>query len=108
MPEAALDKLLSEHRDIGRFDVVIADEVQGLLYASYFDVLDLILQGGLVNGSWQMFGDFERQMLYGQDRDQANELLHTRLGTFAKGTLRVNCRNTPHSGAFSISWASLP
>lgn len=48
-----------------------------------------------------MFGDFERQMLYGQDRDQAEELIRKRCGTFARGSLRVNCRNTPRVATLS-------
>ena len=59
--------------------------------------MDLVLQGGLAGGRWLMFGDFERQMLYGQDRNQVDELIRKRFGSFAKCSLRVNCRNTPRS-----------
>lgn len=41
LPEAALSKLLDGHRDVGRFDLVVADEVQDLLHPPYLDVLDL-------------------------------------------------------------------
>jgi len=101
LPEAAMAKLLDGHRDAGRFDLVIADEVQDLLHPPYLDVLELILKGGLSGGSWRMFGDFERQMLYGQDRDQVEKLIRERLGTIAKGSLRVNCRNTPRVATLS-------
>ncbi len=101
LPDAAMSKLLDGHRDTGRIDLVIADEVQDLLHPSYLDVLELVLKGRLANGSWRMFGDFERQMLYGQDRDQAEELLRKRCGTFAKGSLRMNCRNTPRVATLS-------
>jgi ATP:corrinoid adenosyltransferase len=101
LPEAAMSRLLGRHQDSGRFDLVIADEVQDLLHPPYLDVLELVLKGGLVGGSWRMFGDFERQMLYGQDRDQVEELIRKRLGTFARGSLRVNCRNTPRVAALS-------
>lgn len=101
LPNAAISKLLDGHRDAGRFDVVIADEVQDLLHPQYLDVLELVLNGGLEDGSWRMFGDFERQMLYGQDRDQTEELLRKRCGTFARGSLRVNCRNTPRVATLS-------
>ena len=80
---------------------MIVDEVQDLLHPSYLDVLELVLKGGLKGGAWRLFGDFEQQMLYGQDRDQADELLRTRLGSFAKGSLRVNCRNTPRIATLS-------
>jgi ATP:corrinoid adenosyltransferase len=101
LPDAALSKLLDGHRDAGRFDMVIADEVQDLLHPPYLDVLELVLKGGLSVGSWLMFGDFERQMLYGQDRDEVEELIRKRLGTYARGSLRVNCRNTPRVATLS-------
>lgn len=101
LPDAAMSKLLDGHRDADRFDLVIADEVQDLLNPTYLDVLELVLKGGLAGGSWRMFGDFERQMLYGQNRDQAEELLRKRCGTFARGSLRVNCRNTPRVATLS-------
>lgn len=101
LPEAAVSKLLDGHRDAGRFDMVIADEVQDLLHSPYLDVMELVLNGGLAGGSWRMFGDFERQVLYGQDRDQAEELIRKRCGTIARGALRVNCRNTPRVATLS-------
>jgi superfamily I DNA/RNA helicase len=48
-----------------------------------------------------MFGDFERQMLYGQDREQAEALIRLKCGNFATGSLRVNCRNTPRIATLS-------
>ena len=101
LPEAAISKLLSGHTDASRFDVVIADEIQDLLAPSYLDVMDLVLHGGLAGGNWLMFGDFERQMLYEQDRDQAEEMMRARFGSFAKCSLRVNCRNTPRVATLS-------
>lgn len=101
LPEAAMAKLLDGHRDTGRFDMVIADEVQDLLLPPYLDVLELVLKGGISGGSWRMFGDFERQMLYGQDRHQVEDLIRKRCGTIARGSLRVNCRNTPRVATLS-------
>lgn len=101
LPDTAMSRLLEGHRDSGWFDVVIADEVQDLLHLPYLDVLELVLKGGLAGGAWRMLGDFERQMLYGQDREQAEELIRKRLGTFARGSLRVNCRNTPRVATLS-------
>jgi hypothetical protein len=101
LPEAAVSNLLNGHADAARFDIVVVDEVQDLLSVPYLDVLDLVLQGGLAAGHWLLFGDFERQMLYGQDRDRAEELLRTRFGSFARCSLRVNCRNTPRVATLS-------
>lgn len=101
VPEAALSRLLNSHDEIEKFDVVVVDEIQDLVYEPYLNVLDLVLKGGLINGSWRIFGDFERQVLYGQSREQIDNLLKMRLGSFAKGALRINCRNTPRIAAIS-------
>jgi DNA polymerase III delta prime subunit len=101
LPDAAIAKLLDEPTGEARFDLLVVDELQDLFNSSYLDVLDLLLKGGLAAGNWMLFGDFERQMLYGQDRDLAEELRSTRLGEFARCSLRVNCRNTPRVAALS-------
>jgi ATP:corrinoid adenosyltransferase len=101
LPEAAISKLLNGHTDTSHYEVIVADEVQDLLAAPYLDVMDLVLQGGLAGGHWLMFGDLERQMLYGQDRNQVDELIRARFGSFAKCSLRVNCRNTPRVATLS-------
>lgn len=101
LPDAVACKLLDGHGDSARFDLIIADEVQDLLTPSYLDVLDLVLKGGLAEGRWMMFGDFERQVLYGQDRNLAEELIRARLRSFARCSLRVNCRNTPRVATLS-------
>jgi hypothetical protein len=101
LPEAAISNLLGGHADMARFDTIIADEIQDLLSPQYLDAMDLVLQGGLAGGHWLLFGDFERQMLYGQDRQQADELFRARLGTFARCSLRINCRNTPRVATLS-------
>lgn len=101
LPDAAIAKLLDEHIGDGLFDILVVDEIQDLISPSYLDVFDLVLKGGLAAGSWMLFGDFERQMLYGRDREAAEELLRARLGASAKCSLRVNCRNTPRVAALS-------
>jgi hypothetical protein len=99
LPDAAIAKLLDERS--AQFDILVVDELQDLLSPTYLDVFDLVLKGGLPAGNWLLFGDFERQMLYGQNRDLGEELLRTRLGTFARCSLRVNCRNTPRVATLS-------
>jgi hypothetical protein len=101
LPDAAIAKLLDEHTAAGRFDILVVDEIQDLISPSYLDVFDLALKGGVAAGNWMLFGDFERQMLYGQDRHAAEELLRARLGAFARCSLRVNCRNTPRVATLS-------
>ena len=99
LPELAVAKLLSENRTTCRFDTLIVDEVQDILRPQYLDLLDLVLEGGLVSGNWLMFGDFERQMLYGQSVGEIEELIQSRLRGFSRFSLRVNCRNTPRIAA---------
>lgn len=101
LPEAAVAQLLGNHPDTGKYGMIVADEVQDLLAPPYLDVLDLVLQGGLAAGRWLMFGDFERQMLYGQDQALTQELLRARFGAFARCSLRVNCRNSPRVAELS-------
>ncbi|MFG1495174.1 NERD domain-containing protein [Saccharospirillum sp. HFRX-1] len=101
LPDAAVAKLLESNSAEAQFDVLIVDELQDLLNYSYLDVFDLTLKGSLKQGSWMFFGDFERQMLYGQDRDLIDRLFRERLGTFARFSLRVNCRNTPRIATLS-------
>ena len=101
LPDNAAIRLLDGHVDVGRFNTLIVDEIQDLLEPAFLDILDIVLQGGLNAGRWMMFGDFERQMLYGQDRNRMEELLRARLGSFPRCSLRVNCRNTPRIAALS-------
>jgi hypothetical protein len=101
LPDNASMRLLEGHPDLGRFDSLIVDEFQDLLEPAFLDILDIVLRGGLNSGRWLMFGDFERQMLYGQNRNLIEELLRTRLGSFPRCSLRINCRNTPRIATIS-------
>ncbi|MEK6259921.1 MAG: AAA family ATPase [Planctomycetota bacterium] len=101
LPEKTLLRLLDGHSDLARFDTIIVDEFQDLAEPAFLDVLDLVVQGGLNGGRCLMFGDFERQMLYSQNRIETDEMLRTRLGAFARCSLRVNCRNTPRIATLS-------
>jgi superfamily I DNA/RNA helicase len=53
--------------------------------------LDQILKGGLSKGRWIMFGDFERQSIYGDANDWR---AFARDNNASVRTLRINCRNT--------------
>jgi hypothetical protein len=77
------------------FDRIIVDEVQDLLQPQYLKVLDVCLSGGLAQGHWDMFGDFNRQAIYTEDMSlhKAVALLQN-YAAFAICRLIVNCRNT--------------
>lgn len=105
LPDLALDVLLDGQGSY--FDVLIVDEAQDLLSRpAYLDVLDASLIGGLAGGRWLMFGDFERQMLYGEGED-GRPHLRQRCPHFAHPTLGHNCRNTPQIGVAASRLAGL-
>lgn len=96
LPELAIDKLLvSINDETFTYDLLVIDEAQDLITEPYLDFLDLSLNGGLDQGQWLMFGDFEQQMIYGTSANIVYTLLAGRLGLAARYFLRTNCRNTP-------------
>lgn len=98
VPNAALAAIL-DGKD-PNLDLIVLDEAQDLMRDEVLDVIDLSLKGGLTTGLWRLFGDFERQALYG-----SNVSLDAFLDGRAPGTpihsLRVNCRNTPRIAALT-------
>lgn len=91
LPSLALD-YLAEHPV--KFDKIIIDEAQDLLYGNYLFVIDALLNGGLKKGEWFFFGDFDYQTIYcrGTSYDGLYELLENE-ANFATFQLTVNCRN---------------
>lgn len=77
------------------FDLLVIDETQDILSPAYLDFLDLCLSRGLRTGRWLMFGDFELQMIYGEQASEVRELLDHRFGHVPRYSLRYNCRHTP-------------
>lgn len=94
LPHLALDRLL-EAQGAAPFDLLLVDEAQDLLDHRYLDVLDLSLAGGLSGGQWRLFGDFERQSIYGSSAASLGAFLEHRGGGIPVYALRTNCRNTP-------------
>jgi len=64
LPEQAASRLMDHGPAGGLYDVIVMDEAQDLSGEMVLDVLDLSLAGGLKDGCWYAFGDFERQALY--------------------------------------------
>lgn len=100
LPEIALQRLIEDGRDDLQFDELILDEAQDLLVPEYLDFLDWSLKGGLAAGRWRMFGDFERQAIYGREDDCIEKHLFPRTGNTPVYSLRENCRNTPRIAEF--------
>ncbi|QOD93533.1 NERD domain-containing protein [Chryseoglobus sp. 28M-23] len=95
LPELALEGLAESSADeVG--DFLIVDEIQDISTDTYLDFLDLLVKGGLRDGRVLMFGDFERQAIYG--REGAREVLRSRAPHLASFRLSENCRNLPRIG----------
>lgn len=82
----------------GKFDKLIIDEGQDLIREEYLGLFDSMLIGGLANGNWEIYGDFERQAIFAQlSKSEMLDLLKT-FGHHSKHLLRINCRNTKEIG----------
>lgn len=94
------------------YDVLVVDEAQDLLRPGVLDCSSAWLTGGLAGGRWAIFGDFQRQAIFGsRSADQMKGLLFERAPHFASGRLRQNCRNTRSIGeetALLSGFDSLP
>lgn len=94
------------------YDVLVVDEAQDLLRPGVLDCSSAWLTGGLAGGRWAIFGDFQRQAIFGsRSADQMKELLLERAPHFANGRLKQNCRNTRNIGeetALLSGFDSLP
>lgn len=81
-----------------KFDHLIIDEGQDLITPEYLDLFDSMLLGGLNEGRWELYGDFERQAIYAQvSRKVMFDLLNKR-GPYSNFLLTTNCRNTKQIG----------
>lgn len=98
LPEAAVNRLLEG--DLLPYDLLVIDEAQDLFQDNYLDVFELLLKGGLKDGRWRMFGDFEQQAIYGQSPLLISEVIKNRAPATARFLLRKNCRNTPRIASF--------
>jgi len=94
------------------YDVLVVDEAQDLLRPGVLDCFSAWLTGGLAGGRWAIFGDFQRQAIFGSlSADQMKVLLLERAQHIAYGRLRQNCRNTRSIGeetALLSGFDSLP
>ena len=97
------------------FDYLIIDEAQNLCDKIFLKLMNALLKGGLVEGSWAMFGDFTNQNIVASRlTEDFNEGLPWTNGVkksledFSKDLswtnyqLKINCRNT-HEIAATIA-----
>ncbi|MFN8244917.1 MAG: NERD domain-containing protein [Ferruginibacter sp.] len=87
------------HKGIyNKFDKIIIDEGQDLIREEYLSLFDSMLKGGLVNGNWEIFGDFERQAIYSQLSEKEMLDLVKNYSSYSRHLLTINCRNTKQIG----------
>jgi len=81
-----------------KFEKLIIDEGQDIIRKEYLLLFDSMLHGGLQNGNWEIYGDFERQAIYAQlSRAEMLDLLKIS-GQYSNFLLKINCRNTKQVG----------
>ena len=106
LPEICLNKLTAPGMPTGFLDLLVLDEAQDLFHKAYLDIFALLLKGGLTDGRWQIFGDFERQDIYSQGANPNKK--NCKKTWFFKDimrekcalkTLSENCRNTQEISA---------
>lgn len=91
----------------GVFDYLIIDEAQNLCDQIFLKLMNVLLKGGLVEGSWAMFGDFTNQNIVSPrlTKDDREKKVLKAFGKdlhWTKHKLTVNCRNT-HEIATTIT-----
>lgn len=94
LPDLALEALLNGAEPPS--DFLIVDELQDIARTPFFDVLDMMVSGGLDGGRLLLFGDFERQAIF--DVPDGRSLLRQRAPQLTTRRLTENCRNLPRIG----------
>jgi DNA polymerase III delta prime subunit len=98
LPQLAVEKL---HKDASKswlYDKLIVDEAQDILAPRFIDCLDLMLAGGLLGGSFYLFGDFENQTIVSQDVLSVGDFRVGVVPDLSIYRLNENCRNRPRVG----------
>ncbi|SDU50317.1 nuclease-related domain-containing DEAD/DEAH box helicase [Desulfobacula phenolica] len=102
LPSAAIEKLIrAEKAECWEYDYLVMDEAQDMLRENYIDFLDLLLQNGLKNGTWNFFGDFENQRIYSASKMDLDGFISRNCRNTSVYTLGINCRNTPRIAAYA-------
>jgi hypothetical protein len=104
LPSRATERLL-ESKPI--YDILIVDETQDVAQEAYLKAMDGLLTGGLGQGQWRMFADFERQSLYTSTPKEALRQIFARAANVARFRLRRNCRNTPRIAEYIVRLGGL-
>jgi DNA polymerase III delta prime subunit len=99
--EEAGPNSLTDESDFKKYDALVIDEAQDLFTPKYLPWIDFMLKGGLTEGEWYAFGDFESQNLYSTGNDL--DFLKSYSPTLSRFRLKHNCRNLPLIGHLTYS-----
>lgn len=93
-----LVKTIYDKEIASKFDKIILDEGQDLIREEYLSLFDSMLNEGMSNGNWEIYGDFEKQAIYSQlQKNKMFDLLDF-YGNYSNFLLQINCRNTKQIG----------
>ena len=109
--EQVIDHMVGAPEQKGIFDYLVVDEAQNLCAQVFLRLMDKLLKGGLVNGKWSMFGDFDNQDITSAHlTNKATDILRNFLNEkcekdrlkeeeasedyWEEEELKINCRNT--------------
>lgn len=81
-----------------KFDRIIIDEAQDLITVEYLTLFDSMVVGGLCNGNWEMYGDFEKQAIFSNISREEMFSLISRIVHPSRFFLKINCRNSRQIG----------
>lgn len=107
LPNNAFEEILNKESALYKYLVV--DEAQDILSVqNWIDCLELMLDQGLSNGRWSLFGDFELQNIYSMyEKNTLLRDLRNRSNDFSIYRLSINCRNIQAVSELSFSLANI-
>ncbi|EMW7173311.1 nuclease-related domain-containing DEAD/DEAH box helicase [Vibrio fluvialis] len=107
LPNAVFEEILLKEEC--PYNYLVIDEAQDILsIQNWLDCLDLLLEGGISNGRWSLFGDFELQNIYSVfKKNTILDDLRIRCSDFPIFRLAVNCRNLKVVSELSFSLAEI-
>ena len=93
LTKLVLEWLIKNENEFSKFDQIILDEAQDILDEETIDIFDLILKGGIKNGRFAFFGDFDFQNVQNRELINIEKFKKNYKPVFT--TLNENCRNMP-------------
>ena len=102
LPDKVIESLMDDDNTTSKiYDYIVIDEAQDVLREEYIDVIDLLLQDGLISGNWKFFGDFDNQQIYSASYMDLKYFVKNYCENTPVYTLGINCRNTPRIAKYA-------